>query len=300
MSSTVYKLQQKNLIRPPNFLVDNTMYETIMGSVAYGVSDDTSDMDIYGWCIPPKNIVFPHLNGEIIGFGRQHQRFDQYNRHHIVDKDAMKGQGRQYDITIYSVIKYFQLCMDNNPNMIDSLFTPRECILHITQIGEMVRENRHMFLHKGCWHKLKGYAYSQLHKMSGKNPTGKRKDIREQYGFDVKFAYHVVRLLDEAEQILRHGDLNLRNNKEHLKAIRKGEVSEEDIRKWSADKEKQLEKLYNSNECNIPYGPNEDKIKSLLLNCLEHHYGDLSNAVVMPDRFKTAITKIQQIINEVT
>ncbi len=24
-----------------------------MGSVAYGVSSDTSDMDVYGWAIPP-------------------------------------------------------------------------------------------------------------------------------------------------------------------------------------------------------------------------------------------------------
>lgn len=39
------------------------MYETIMGSVAYGVNTDTSDFDTVGFCIPNKDIVFPHLRG---------------------------------------------------------------------------------------------------------------------------------------------------------------------------------------------------------------------------------------------
>ena len=66
--------------------------------------------------------------------------------------------------------------------MIDSLFTPHECVLHITQVGTMVREARHLFLHKGCWPKFKGYAYAQLHKMRGKKPIGKRLEIREELG----------------------------------------------------------------------------------------------------------------------
>jgi len=170
MSSKVKQLTDANLIKPPSFVYHNTMYETIMGSVAYGISNNTSDMDIYGWCIPPKDIIFPHLAGQIDGFGRQKRRFEQFQQHHIFKSDEIGGCGRTYDISIYNIIKYFQLCMDNNPNMLDSLFTPQECVLHITQVGTMVRENRRIFLHKGCWHKFKGYAYSQLHKISNKNP----------------------------------------------------------------------------------------------------------------------------------
>ena len=51
MPSAVQKLAELDLIRPPKYLPTNTMYETIMGSVAYGVSSDTSDMDVYGFCI---------------------------------------------------------------------------------------------------------------------------------------------------------------------------------------------------------------------------------------------------------
>ena len=77
MPSAVQKLTERGLCTPPSFLPTNVHYETIMGSVAYGVSSDTSDMDVYGFAIPPKEIVFPHLAGEIMGFGRQKKRFEQ-------------------------------------------------------------------------------------------------------------------------------------------------------------------------------------------------------------------------------
>ena len=92
-------------ISPPKFLPNSIHYEVIMGSTAYGVSEDYSDMDVYGFCIPPKEDIFPHLKGEIQGFGKPHNKFEQYQEHHIIDKN----KNREYDITIYSIIKYFNL-----------------------------------------------------------------------------------------------------------------------------------------------------------------------------------------------
>ena len=60
--SYIKKLNGKKLLTtPPVFVWENIQYETIMGSEAYGVSSGDSDIDIYGWCIPPKDMVFPHL-----------------------------------------------------------------------------------------------------------------------------------------------------------------------------------------------------------------------------------------------
>jgi predicted nucleotidyltransferase len=295
--STVKKLKESGLISPPSFLPYNVHYETIMGSVAYGVSSDTSDMDVYGFCIPPKEMIFPHLTGEIFGFGTQLKRFEQYQQHHIVDKSAIAGAGRVYDLTIYSIVKYFQLCMENNPNMIDSLFTPANCVLHITKVGNMVRENRHIFLHKGAWHKFKGYAYSQLHKMTTKDPIGRRVEIIEKFGYDVKFAYHVIRLLNEVEQILIEGDIDLQRNREQLKSIRRGEWKESEIREYFANKERDLEKLYL--ESKLPHSPNEAQIKKLLVECLEEHYGSLEDAIVSPDKAVTALREIQAILDKI-
>lgn len=294
--STVQKLTERGLVKPPKFLPNNIHYETVMGSVAYGVSSDTSDMDLYGFCVPEKDMVFPHLRGEILGFGRQIQRFEQWQEHHVLDKDALGGKGRTYDLTIYSIVKYFQLCLENNPNMIDSLFTPQTCVLHCTQIGGMVRENRRLFLHKGAWHKFKGYAYSQVHKMNSKQePEGKRKDLVDEFGFDVKYAYHVVRLLDEVEQILTEGDIDLQRNREQLKSIRRGEWTQEAIVVYFERKEKELETLYMSSK--LRHSPDEGKIKQLLMDCLEQHYGSLSDCVVDVDAVSQALRDIQAILD---
>jgi hypothetical protein len=268
----------------------------MMGSVAYGVSTDTSDNDIYGYCIPPKEIIFPHLTGRIAGFGKPAPNFEQWQEAHILDQSSSKS----YDFSIYSIIKYFQLCMDNNPNMIDSLFVSQNSILYSNAISNMVRDQRHMFLHKGIWPKFKGYAYSSLHKMRSKDPKSgsKRKELREKFGFDVKYAYHVVRLMSQAEQILISGDLDLqeKSRREHMKAIREGLVSQKDIEEWAASKEKDLEALYHKST--LPWGPPEAQIKTLLVNCLEHHYGNLSDCIVNPDKEKLALSEIKAVLEK--
>lgn len=295
MASKVQSLAKKNVISPPKFLPDNIQYETMMGSIAYGVAEDNSDIDIYGFCIPPKDMIFPHLRGEIMGFGSQCKRFEQYQLHHNIDDSAKNGRGQEVDISIYSIVKYFQLCMENNPNMIDSLFTPAHCILHITEVGNMVRENRKLFLHKGCWPKFKGYAYSQLNKIDRSGATGKRAQSIEDHGYDVKAAYHCVRLLSEVELILKIGDLDLTLNKEQLKSIRRGEWTKEDIQKWFSSKEAILERMYI--ESTLRKSPDEKSIKRLLLECLEHHYGNLEKCIVIPDKADLCVREIKDVID---
>ena len=102
-------------------------------------------------------------------------------------------------------------------------------------------------------------------------------------------------MLSECEQILLEGDLDLQRNHEHLKAIRRGEVPEADVRLWAADKEKQLERLYA--DSSLPAGPPEDKIKTLLLHCLEQHYGRIADAVVQPEAAIAALREIQAVLD---
>lgn len=202
MASALRHVKKLGLLNAgaPGWLVDNCMYECIMGSVAYGVSNDLSDMDIYGWSIPSKELVFPHLAGHIDGFGRQKQRFDVYQQHHMKDTST----GKVYDLSIYNIVRYFHLCMDNNPNMIDSLFVPQRCILHMTPVAQMVRERRKEFLHKGCYHKLKGYAYAQLSKMDVKKQDVPEvhavRDFERDHGID-----HGTTILDVEAELARRG-----------------------------------------------------------------------------------------------
>lgn len=346
MSSIVKKLINNNIINKgsyPDFLKENIHYEVIMGSYAYGVnSEDFSDFDIYGFCIPPKDDIFPHLRGEILGFGTQQNRFKQWQQHHI------KDDKREYDFNIYSIIKYFDLCRGCNPNMIDSLFVPQRCILYTSSVGQLIRENRKVFLHKKAWHTFKGYAYQQSKKMQAKHTESvelwnfeesyelphnmtleelksselynttqgitplivKWATLLEQYektdltkrlidtrkhGYSTKFAYHIVRLLNEVEQILEEGDLDLERSREQLKSIRRGEWSKEQILQYFSDKEKQLENTYQKST--IPYEPDENAIKELLLNCLEMHFGSLDKAIVKQNQFELLLKDLKGVLN---
>jgi predicted nucleotidyltransferase len=297
MGSTFDTLHSRGLLKgAPAFLLNNVQYEVIMGSIAYGVAEDDSDMDVYGFAMPPKDDLFPHLRGEVAGFDDLQPRFTQFQQHGIHDRAAMGGKGREYDITLYSISRYFRLLADNNPNIIDSLFVPRHCVLHSTAIAEMVRERRQLFLHKGVWAKFKGYAYGQMHKIRTKQPEGGRREMVEQHGYDVKFAYHVVRLLNEAEQLLLEGDLDLARHKEQLRAIRRGEWTLAQLEQHFSDKEKALERVYL--ESALPALPDMTLIRELLFNCLEQHYGRL-DAVARPDRASSILRQIRYLLDGV-
>jgi predicted nucleotidyltransferase len=337
MASITDKLTKKGLIRPPGFINSNIQYEVMMGSIAYGCSNNVSDIDVYGFCIPPRDIIFPHLKGVILGFDRQVQAFDQFQIHHIKDGDNK----REYDLSIYNIIKYFRLVMDNNPNMVDSLFVPRRCVLHSTRIGELVRENRHLFLSKKCFHSFSGYAYSQLKKLKTKaayeyvnlcktysipdditldqiqclkvddtvkssltdilkrlhthNVTNRLDGIKEK-GLDTKFAYHLVRLLLECEQILETQDLDLERDREIYKDIRAGNWPITRLISFFASKEKELKAKYDTSK--LRYLCDHDKIKELLFNCLEEHFGSLNKVIVTDNKIVEALRQIQDISNK--
>lgn len=289
------KFEKSGLIHPPKWLKDNCAYLTIMGSTAYGVNKDDSDFDIYGFAIPPKEIAFPHLGGKILGFGTQAETFNQWSEHHIKDPD---GKDREYDFTVRNIIKFFDLLMAGNPDITDSIWTPINCVIHSTAIGNMVRENRQMFLSKLAWPKYKGYAFAQMSKVkSGSNRSNpKRAADIEEHGFDLKFCYHIVRLLNEIEQILMEGELDLLRNREQLKSIRRGEWSLEEIQTYFDEKERSLELLFTTSKLRMK--PDEGAIKTLLLNCLEQHYGTLSQAVVRETSFDLLKSEMQAVLNK--
>ena len=331
MASVIKMLSDKGSITPPSFAKE-THYEVIMGSVAYGVSNDMSDVDIYSMCIPPKNIVFPHIAGYIDGFGSKPQGFEQYMKHHISDPN---GEKKDYDVVIYNIVKYFDLCMGCNPNMIDSLFVPERCVIHATEIGRHLRTNRKLFLSKKAHHSFKGYAFSQLHKIDVKMKGAKnlhdfekkhgtdsskydhsqkatfdmlmdnyeaieshRKSRVRDMGFDSKFLYHVRRLLVESEQIMTTGDVDLEADREALKAIRRGDVSPADVMEWFASKEKQLDEVYNTSTA-VPHKPDEEAIKNVLIDCLEIHYGNLSDILVRSDStYRDVIMQIKKVMQD--
>ena len=122
-----------------------------------------------------------------------------------------------------------------------------------------------------------------------KNSSKRAEDVKMN-NFDSKFAYHIVRLISEAEQVLVDHDINLQRDNEVYKAIRRGEWEEEKIRDYISGKEKYLENLY-ENSTMVDF-PDENEIKNLLLQCLEIHYGNLSNCIIDENATVNALKNI--------
>lgn len=263
----ILEKMRTKITKGQEWMLDNIQYLTIMGSHAYQTNHENSDFDVYGITIPPIEYVFPKTL--MLGF----DKFPIFNQFEGNIKEGKKKE--HLDWQIYNITKYFSLVFDNNPNMIDSLFTPENCVLIQTDIGKMIRDNRKLFLHKGSFHKFKGYSFSQLRKIRT-NPNDRkspeRKKSIETYGYDTKFAVHLFRLLGECEQILSEGDLTLGRNREELKLVLKGFYTLEEIEQKFKEKEIYLEKLYQ--ESTLPWGreENQDKVRELLVTCLTKFY----------------------------
>lgn len=296
MSSALQYCRKKNLIKPPDFVISGLILETIMGSMSYNVSKDSSDMDIYGVCVPTRNILFPHTAGyvDILDDGER-PKFLQYQQHHVKCEDS----GKEFDFTVFGINQFFHLLMRSTPNCIDALFTREECVKAITQAGILLRDNRHIFLSKDCWKTFRGYASSQMKLLGNKELVGQRKESADKYGYDLKFAYQAFRLLTEAEQIITTGDLDLFKGSEELRAIRNGDWTLDRFNKEFEARKVGLEEVYH--KCTLPEKPDKKKARDLLLECVELHYGrNLTTAdIVKQDIEVEALREINKIMEKV-
>lgn len=272
MSSSLHRLYCQGRATPPKWMDSNLMLEVVMGSRAYGCNNEDSDYDIYGICIPPKEYIFPTTHGLIPGFD-EIPSFRNYQEHHILDQDDK----REYGFDIYNIVRFFKLAEDNNPNIIETLFVHETNVKHCTHVGRLILDNRRLFLSKLCWKKFRSFAADQFHQGKFCKPTGKRLELIQKFGFDTKFMSNVIRLMSEAEQILTEGDLNLTKNNGELKAIRRGEWTLDRVEKEFLQRKLSVEECYG--RCTLPEKPDHTRLKDLLLECLEAHYGSLTKIV---------------------
>ena len=212
----------------------------------------------------------------------------------------VKNDHREFDVNIYSLIVYFQFCYENNPNMLDSLFVPDRCVLIADKVGSHMRAHRKLFLSKKIANKMRGYAFSELKKLGKeydevKNP--KRAAGIEKYGYDVKSAYHVVRLMLEAEMALVHGDLDLEFHREHLKHVRRGGYTMDELLAWFKAKDNELDRV--KADSSLPLEADYERLRLLLIECLELHFGeDFGQFKVSDANAVETLEKIRRLLDK--
>jgi uncharacterized protein len=138
----------------------------ISGSKAYGTNLAHSDTDIKGVFILPQQTFY--------GLDYTEQVSDEKN-----------------DTTLYEIKRFIELLLKNNPNILELLATPDDCVLY--RHPSILRLKPAYFLSKMCQNTFAQYAFSQIKKARGLNKKivnpmeGIRKDILE-------FCYVIVGL----------------------------------------------------------------------------------------------------------
>lgn len=286
------EMERDKLIIPPYWLADNIMFLVEAGSISYGTNTPDSDHDIRGVTFPSRHILFPWETGVIPGFGTQPPKFESWLQHHVDYKD------KQYDMEVYSIIKYFELLRLGNPNIIDTLFVPENCVIHITQAGIHMRKHRRKFLSKASISKFLGFAWNHMRNMKNPKKTGKRQDLVQKFGYDTKDAGHVYRTAAGLEDMLLSEDYDIQKHREAVKAIRAGQWTYEQLNDWFTKKLVSIDEAKAKSK--LPEEADELELRKILLECLEIHYGRLDKVIVDDNRAKNMLRKIENILREGT
>lgn len=133
--------------RPPEELMrDNMIVKHLAGSHAYGTALPTSDVDYRGvFCADPINYLTPFFTVK-----------------ECEDQD-------EEDTKLYELGHFTKLCVDCNPNIVETLWVDDEDITFRTPAYDFLRSNREHFLSSKIAFTTSGYAIAQLKRIKGHN-----------------------------------------------------------------------------------------------------------------------------------
>lgn len=193
------------------------------GSVTHGISTESSDRDEMGVCIEPPQFV--------IGL----RKFEQYMYRDAAQRtgkfDARSAAG-ELDLTIYSLRKFVRLALNGNPSIIEILFIRHlDSVVWTSRWGKDLQQLAPLIVSREAGPKYLGYLHAQRRSMESKEGKGRdvtRPELVEKYGFDTKYAGHMIRLGYQGRDLMRDGLIRLPMpawQADHIRQIRTGQVS---------------------------------------------------------------------------
>lgn len=253
--------------RSPNqwIAVGGMMLRARVGSEVMGMSTGGSDIDEMAVCVEPHQTV--------IGS----QRFEHYT--YRTQPDGVTSGPGDLDLTVYSLRKFAHLVTSGNPTVLTMLFIPDEHILFRTGFADELFERRHLFLSRQAGPKFRGYLHSQRQGLLGLRSGGTRnqgrQDIRDRYGFDVKFAAHMVRLGIQGVELLTTGRITLPIPEPHrtwLIELRRGEHTKEEALNRAEKLEARIADLTDTSRV-LPEHPDQRAINEWMASVHRRFWG---------------------------
>ncbi len=181
-------------------LYDYVIYRCIVGSRAYGLAEEDSDVDRRGFYLPPAD-----LHWSLFSIPEQ-----------LEDKETEE--------CYWELQKFLTLALKANPNILECLYTP--LVELATPLAQELLDSRAIFLSKLIYQTYNGYVLSQFRKLN--------KHLEKHGRIKWKHAMHLIRLLLSGITILEEGFVPVRldEHREELLAIRRGQRSWSEVDAW--------------------------------------------------------------------
>jgi hypothetical protein len=184
------------------------IFRCIVGSTAYGLSQEGSDLDRRGFYLPPAD-----LEWSLAGTPEQ------------LETDNEEAY--------WEIEKFIRLALKANPNVLECLYSP--LVETCTPVARELIDLRDIFLSKYVHRTYNAYVLSQFKKIE--------QDLRNHGQIRWKHVMHLIRLLLSGVVVLKHGFVPLRvdEHRDRLLGIRRGEIAWEEVERWRLALHRQLD-----------------------------------------------------------
>ena len=209
-----------------------TILRCEVGSTVHGLGvAGTDDRDELGVCIEPPEYVI----------GLRH--FEQFV--YRSKPQGVRSEPGDLDLTIYGLRKFCSLALKGNPSILLLFNVPDEKCSTLDMFGRRLRDLSWAFASKKAGAAFLGYMQQQRQRLMGERGqmNVKRPELIERYGFDTKYAGHIIRLGFQGIDYMQTGTFPIpmpEEQRDYILSVRTGQVSENDVLTRAGELEAEL------------------------------------------------------------
>src|SRR5215831_16803839 len=219
-----------------------TILRGLVGSTVHGlnVNDRIEDRDEMGICIEPL--------AEAMALWAPFEQFIYRSAAEREGRENARSSAGDLDLTIYSLRKWMRLALKGNPTILLLLFTPDDQLVYCDALGRELRSLARQIISRRVQSPYLGYLQAQKQRLTGERGQKRihRPELEEMYGFDTKYAMHMLRLGFQGVELLTTGRLSLpmrEPERSYLLDVRRGKVSEQACLAKAGELERELADL---------------------------------------------------------
>jgi uncharacterized protein len=247
-----------------------TILRGLVGSTVHGlnVNDGIEDRDEMGICVEPLDDAMALWDP-----------FEQFIYRTAAEREGRsnaRSTGGDLDLTIYSLRKWMRLAIKGNPTILLLLFTSQDQLVSCDELDAELRALTPEIVSRRVQAPFLGYLQAQKQRLTGERGQKRihRPELEEMYGFDTKYAMHMLRLGFQGVELLSTGQLSLpmrEPERSFLLDVRRGRVSEQECLAKAESLEHELDDLATTSILRAE--PDEQRVEQWVLEAYRRRWG---------------------------